>query len=99
MAEIIELPGSSGGMSQEQMQQYQMQMQMEIQKILKSTDPASLPRIKCEAKECDGEVFEEKIAFRKLSALMNPLGKEIRIPEPVIVCNKCGTIQDTTNLI
>jgi hypothetical protein len=42
--------------------------------------------------DCGGKIFEEKIIFKKLSAILSPSGKEEVIPMPVIVCMDCGLV-------
>jgi hypothetical protein len=42
--------------------------------------------------ECGGMLFQEKIFFKVLSALISPSGKEELVPMPVFVCEKCGKV-------
>lgn len=42
--------------------------------------------------ECGGMLFQEKIFFKILSALISPSGKEETIPMPVFVCTNCGKV-------
>jgi hypothetical protein len=52
--------------------------------------------------ECGGMLFQEKIFFKILSALISPSGKEETIPMPVFVCTNCGkvpSIFDAQNIL
>jgi hypothetical protein len=42
--------------------------------------------------DCGGMLFQEKIFFKVLSALISPSGKEELVPMPVFVCEKCGKV-------
>jgi hypothetical protein len=42
--------------------------------------------------ECGGMLFQEKIFFKILSALISPSGKEEVVPMPIFVCEKCGKV-------
>jgi len=42
--------------------------------------------------ECGGMLFQEKIFFKVLSALISPSGKEELVPMPVFVCENCGKV-------
>jgi uncharacterized Zn finger protein len=44
--------------------------------------------------ECGGDVFEQVIKMRKLSALLSPTGKTAYVPMPVFACKKCGHINE-----
>jgi len=46
--------------------------------------------VKCEA--CGGEVFEEGLMLRKVSALLTGTGQPGIVPVPVFMCAKCGHI-------
>lgn len=48
--------------------------------------------IKCDS--CSNEVFVPGFMLRRVSALVNPSGKDIVIQIPVQVCNACGSIND-----
>ena len=55
--------------------------------------------LKC---ECGGMLFQEKIFFKLLSALISPSGKEELVPMPVFVCAKCGKVPsffDSANIL
>ena len=45
--------------------------------------------LKC---ECGGMVFEEKLMFKVLSALLSPTAREETIPIPVVICSSCGLV-------
>jgi len=57
-----------------------------------SITPEMIRNSKTIACECGGLIFEEKIIFKKLSAIISPSGKEETIPMPVMVCSKCGLV-------
>lgn len=42
--------------------------------------------------ECGGMLFQEKVFFKVLSALISPSGKEELVPMPVFVCESCGKV-------
>jgi len=46
--------------------------------------------IVCE--NCEGKFFRQVSAFKKLSALISPTGKEQIMPVPVFRCDECGHI-------
>jgi len=46
--------------------------------------------IVCE--NCEGKFFRQVSAFKKLSALISPTGKEQILPVPVFRCDECGHI-------
>ena len=49
----------------------------------------SAPWVKC---ECDGQVFEPSLMFKKLSSLLSPTGKEEMVPVEVFKCSVCQKI-------
>lgn len=42
--------------------------------------------------ECGGLVFEEKLFFKTISAIISPSGKEEIAPMPIIICRNCGKV-------
>jgi hypothetical protein len=57
------------------------------------------PNIQC---ECGGLIFQEKLFFKKISAIISPSGKEEVAPMPIIVCESCGKVPsafDTQNVL
>lgn len=48
--------------------------------------------VKCD--KCGGEVFEQAVMLRKVSALMTGTGQPGIIPIPVFICSKCGHVND-----
>lgn len=42
--------------------------------------------------DCGGNIFTEKLVFKKMSAILSPTGKEEVIPMPVVVCEECGKV-------
>lgn len=55
------------------------------QMTLRDTEP-----VKCEL--CGGEVFEQGVILRKVSALLTGNGKPGIVPVPVFMCSKCGHV-------
>jgi|TARA_R110000851_G_scaffold11584_2_gene40440 uncharacterized Zn finger protein len=53
-------------------------------------DLKDLSDIICE--NCSSTFFRQVSAFKKLSALVSPTGKEQIIPVPVFRCDECGHI-------
>ena len=53
-------------------------------------DLNDLTDIVCE--NCEGKFFRQVSAFKKLSALISPTGKEQILPVPVFRCDECGHI-------
>ena len=45
-----------------------------------------------ECANCGNLIFEEKMTFKKISAIMSPSAKEELLPIAAIVCSKCGLI-------
>ena len=52
--------------------------------------PEDLKDIVCE--NCGGKYFRQVQAFKRLSALLSPTGKEQIIPVPSFRCDDCGFI-------
>ena len=52
--------------------------------------PEDLKDIVCES--CGGKYFRQVHAFKRLSALISPSGKEQIVPIPVFRCDECGFI-------
>lgn len=46
--------------------------------------------VKCE--KCGGEIFQQGLMLRKVSALLTGTGKPGIIPVPVFICEKCGHV-------
>ena len=51
---------------------------------------SDLTDIVCE--NCGSKFFRQVSAFKKLSALISPTGKEQVVPVPVFRCDECGHI-------
>ena len=49
--------------------------------------PSDLKDIVCE--ECGGKYFRQVQAFKRLSALISPTGKEQIVPVPTFICDDC----------
>ena len=52
--------------------------------------PEDLKDIVCE--NCGSKYFRQVQAFKRLSALISPTGKEQIVPVPVFRCDECGFI-------
>ena len=52
--------------------------------------PEDLKNIVCE--NCGGRFFREVQAFKRISALISPTGKEQIMPVPTFRCDDCGHI-------
>ena len=55
-------------------------------------DPSTLKDICCE--NCGGRFFKQVQAFKRVSALVSPTGKEQIIPVPTYRCDDCGYINE-----
>ena len=53
-------------------------------------DLKDLTDIVCE--NCEGKFFRQVNAFKRISALVSPTGKQQIIPVPVFRCDECGHI-------
>ena len=53
-------------------------------------DPSTMKDIVCE--NCGGKFFRQVQAFKRLSALLSPSGKEQIVPIPSFRCDDCGFI-------
>jgi len=42
--------------------------------------------------KCGNQTFIQAFIFKKLSAVMSPMGKDTMIPLQVFKCDECGTI-------
>ena len=51
-------------------------------------DISSAPWVKCET----NQLFETKLMFKKVSAILSPTGREEHVPIEVVICSKCGKI-------
>ena len=60
-------------------------------------DIGMLKNSKFQKCDCGGVMFEEKIMFKKISALISPTGKEELYPLQVLVCDKCGKVPTELN--
>jgi len=47
--------------------------------------------------DCGGTMFNEKIMFKRISAILSPSGKEEIYPMQVIVCDSCGKVPSEFN--
>jgi len=57
-----------------------------------NVNPSDLKDIVCG--ECGGKYFRPVHAFKRLSALISPSGKEQIVPIPVYRCDECGFINE-----
>ena len=55
--------------------------------------PEDLDDICCE--NCGGKYFRQVQAFKRLSGLLSPTGKEQIVPVPVFKCDECGFINES----
>lgn len=56
--------------------------------------PETIKNAKSIVCTCGGMVFEEKMAFKKISAIMSPSGKEEIFPMNLVVCTSCGLVPE-----
>ena len=54
--------------------------------------PSDMKDICCE--NCGGKYFRQVNAFKRVSALVSPTGKEQIIPVPTFRCDECGFINE-----
>ena len=54
--------------------------------------PGDLKDIACE--QCGCKYFRQVNAFKRLSALVSPTGKEQIVPVPTFRCDECGFINE-----
>ncbi len=54
--------------------------------------PSDMEDIVCE--NCGGMFFKQVNAFKKLSALISPTGKEQIVPVPTFRCDDCGHVNE-----
>jgi len=62
-----------------------------------SIDPKELKDIACE--NCGCKYFRQVTAFKKVSALVSPTGKEQIVPVPIFRCDECGFINEEFRII
>tara|TARA_R110001592_G_scaffold153441_1_gene381881 strand:+ start:25 stop:291 length:267 start_codon:yes stop_codon:yes gene_type:complete len=55
-------------------------------------NPEDLKDIACE--NCGCKYFRQVNAFKRISALVSPTGKEQIVPVPTFRCDECGFIND-----
>ena len=55
--------------------------------------PEDLKDIVCE--NCGSKYFRQVQAFKRLSGLLSPTGKEQIVPVPVFKCDECGFINES----
>jgi hypothetical protein len=60
---------------------------MENQKI--QIDLSQTPWVECKE---GNKLFETKLMFKKVSALISPSGKEEHVPLEVVICSTCGKV-------
>jgi len=65
-------------------------MNKETPKAQISIKPEDLKDISCES--CDSKYFRQVNAFKRVSALVSPTGKEQIVPVPTFRCDECGFI-------
>ena len=57
-----------------------------------NVDPSTMKDIKCE--NCGCRFFRQVHAFKRVSALVSPTGKEQIVPVPTFRCDECGFINE-----
>ena len=62
-----------------------------------NVDPSSMKDIKCE--NCGCRFFRQVHAFKRVSALVSPTGKEQIIPVPTYRCDDCGYINEEFRIV
>ena len=60
-------------------------------------DPSTMKDIKCE--NCGCKFFRQVQAFKRVSALVSPTGKEQIIPVPTYRCDECGFINEEFRIV
>jgi len=55
-------------------------------------DVNSTTEVKCEA--CGNNVFNQGVLLRKVSALVNPDGRDGYLPIPTFYCTSCRSVND-----
>ena len=60
-------------------------------------DPSTLKDIVCE--QCGSKYFRSVNAFKRVSALVSPTGKEQIVPVPTFRCDDCGFINKVFRII
>ena len=60
-------------------------------------DPSTMKDIKCE--NCGCRFFRQVSAFKRISALVSPTGKEQIVPVPTYRCDECGFINEEFRVI
>ena len=65
-------------------------MNKETPKAQISIKPEDLKDISCE--NCESKYFRQVNAFKRVSALVSPTGKEQIVPVPTFRCDECGFI-------
>ena len=59
--------------------------------------PSDMKDITCE--QCGSKYFRQVNAFKRLSALISPSGKEQIVPIPVFRCDECGFINEEFRIV
>ena len=59
--------------------------------------PSDMKDIKCE--NCGCQFFRQVQAFKRISALVSPTGKEQIVPVPTFRCDECGFINEEFRII
>ena len=62
-----------------------------------NVDPSTLKDIKCE--NCGCQFFRQVNAFKRVSALVSPTGKEQIVPVPTFRCDDCGFINEEFRIV
>ena len=59
--------------------------------------PSDMKDITCE--QCGSKYFRQVQAFKRISALISPTGKEQIVPVPTFRCDECGFINEEFRII
>ena len=62
-----------------------------------NVSPSDMKDIKCE--NCGCQFFRQVHAFKRVSALVSPTGKEQIVPVPTFRCDECGYINEEFRVI
>jgi len=62
------------------------------QQIPLNINLSEVPYLECES--CQNTTFEEKLMIKKVSKFMTGTSQDSIVPIPVMVCSKCGNINE-----
>lgn len=85
--------GSNSPSKEQDIYMKQMQLQRNIEQKLRESEDI----IKCD--NCNSDTFEIVHQFKKISALVSEIGKEIKAPVQVFRCTECKVFFDDKKLL